>query len=134
MVMRFLTRYRDAGLLCLRLGIGVMFILHGWPKLMAGPETWTRLGGAMANYGITWAPSFWGFMAALAEAGGGVCLILGWMMRPACVLLLVTMIVAATHHLAKGDGIGGASHAIEAGILFASLLLIGPGRYSLDRG
>ena len=35
-------------------------------------------------------------------------------------------------HLGKGDGLMGASHAIEAGILFLSLILIGPGRYSLN--
>ena len=132
-MLEFLTRYRDAGLLLLRLGIGVMFIIHGGPKLLEGPELWTGIGAAMKNFGITWAPAFWGFMAAFAETAGGACLILGFMMRPACILLLVTMIVAATFHLAKGDGIAGASHAIEAGVLFASLLLIGPGRYSIDR-
>ena len=33
MVFSFLDKYRDAGLLILRVGIGVMFVLHGYPKL-----------------------------------------------------------------------------------------------------
>ena len=30
-------RYHDLGLLVLRVGLGVMFMLHGYPKLMGGP-------------------------------------------------------------------------------------------------
>lgn len=32
-----LDKYRDPGLLFLRIGIGVMFMIHGFPKLVAGP-------------------------------------------------------------------------------------------------
>jgi len=47
-------------------------------------------------------------------------------------LLTINMIVATSMHLNRGDGLGGASHAIEDGIVFLSLILIGPGKYSLD--
>jgi putative oxidoreductase len=70
-------------------------------------------------------------MAAFAELGGGLLLALGVAFRPACALLLCTMIVASARHLSQGDGFGKSSHAIEAGILFLSLLLIGPGAYRL---
>jgi putative oxidoreductase len=127
--MRPLDRQRDLGLLVLRVGIGVMFMAHGWPKMAGGPEKWAALGSAMDTLGIGFAPAFWGFMAALAELVGGLLLALGVAFRPACALLLCTMIVASTKHLAAGDGFGKSSHAIEAGILFLSLLLIGPGAY-----
>ena len=127
-----LTRYRETGLLILRLGIGVMFVFHGVPKLMGGPPMWKGVGAAMGNLGVSAVPVAWGFLAALSEAGGGVCLILGWAFRPACLMMALTMTVAATHHFKAGDGLAGASHAVEAGILFASLLLIGPGKYSVD--
>ena len=36
----FLDRYRDLGLLVMRVGLGLSFMAHGWPKLVGGPETW----------------------------------------------------------------------------------------------
>ena len=126
-------KYRDVGILILRVGIGVMFVLHGWPKITAGPEMWGKLGMAVGNFGIHFAPSFWGFMAAFAEFGGGICLILGFCTRLAAILMAIDMVVAATMHLSKGDSLQVASHAIEAGIVFFSLILIGAGKYSIDK-
>jgi putative oxidoreductase len=129
--MSSLDRQRDLGLLLLRVGIGAMFVFHGWPKMIGGPAKWESLGHATEALGIAFAPTFWGFMAAFAEVGGGLMLALGVAFRPACALLLSTMIVASARHLTQGDGFGKASHAIEAAILFMSLLLIGPGAYRL---
>lgn len=36
--------YHDLGLLLLRVGLGVMFMLHGYPKLRADPGTGRALG------------------------------------------------------------------------------------------
>ncbi|MBA9075462.1 DoxX family protein [Rufibacter quisquiliarum] len=128
-----LYRYQQEGLLLLRIGIGLMFILHGWPKITGGPETWAQIGGSMGNLGISYAPTFFGFMAAFAEAVGGLCLLLGLFFRPMTLLLFITMEVATIHHITADDGFGGYSHALEAAILFLSLFFIGPGRYSLDQ-
>lgn len=130
----YLGRYRDFGLLVLRLGVGVMFLFHGWPKLMGGPVKWEALGTAMGYLGIHVIPVFWGLTAALSEFFGGVCLILGVVFRPACLLLLGTMAVAATMHLQRGDGLQVASHAIELGFVFFGLLFVGPGRLGFGRG
>ncbi|WPP48314.1 DoxX family protein [Catalinimonas niigatensis] len=121
------------GLLILRIGIGMMFITHGAPKLWGGPEYWEAIGENMKYLGITFAPVFWGFMAGFAEAVGGLCLILGILYIPACLLLCITMIVASISHLAGGEGIGVASHAIEAAILFLSLIFIGSGKYRIGK-
>ncbi|XXF79019.1 DoxX family protein [Myxococcaceae bacterium GXIMD 01537] len=126
------SRALDAGLLLLRLGVGAAFVAHGLPKLLAGPEMWTKLGGSMALLGLDFAPTFWGLMAAVAEGVGGVLLALGLLTRPTAAMMTFTMVVAAVVHLSKGDGFGGASHAMELGVVFASLILIGPGRFSLD--
>ncbi|QCR21052.1 DoxX family protein [Pontibacter sp. SGAir0037] len=131
-ILRNLYRLRNMGLLLLRLGIGVMFVLHGWPKLEGGPERWAMLGENMQLLGIGFAPVFWGFMAGFAETVGGILLALGLFFRPTCALLLITMIVATTRHIVAGDGFGGYSHALEAAILFFSFLFIGPGKFSLD--
>ena len=132
MILTFLSRYRNIGILILRIGIGCMFLFHGAPKMFGGPEKWEGLGMAMSSVGIRFMPAFWGFMASFAEFFGGICLILGLFFRPACILLTITMAIAASMHLGKGDGLRGASHAIEDGIVFLSLILIGPGTYSLD--
>jgi len=132
MILGFLNRYRDVGLLILRVGLGAMFLFHGWPKISGGPAKWEQVGMAMASLGISAVPVFWGLLAALSEFGGGLCLIAGFCTRLAALFMAGTMAVATTMHLCRGDGLMVASHAIEAGIVFLSLMLIGPGRYSLD--
>lgn len=128
-----LGKYKDFGLLVIRVGLGIMFIYHGYPKLLGGPHLWEQVGASTKYVGINFAPVFWGFMAALVEALGGFLLIVGLAFRPVCLLLLINMIVAAISHIGGGDGISGASHAIEDAIVFAGLLFIGPGRYSVDK-
>lgn len=128
-----LGKYRNTGLLLLRIGLGTMFIIHGFPKLAGGPNDWTGLGGSMKVIGIDFLPIFWGFMAAATETFGGFLLIVGLFFRPALILLIFTMIIAALVHFGKGDGLGGASHAIELSIVFFGLIFIGPGKYSVDK-
>lgn len=127
-----LDRYRDHGLLAMRVGLGVMFVSHGWPKLAGGAAQWAKLGKSMKYLGIDFAPEIWGFMAGISELGGGILLALGLLFRPACLALLGTMIVAAMSHLGRGQPLVQASHAIEAGIVFFALFFVGPGAYALD--
>ncbi|MDD4215305.1 MAG: DoxX family protein [Bacteroidales bacterium] len=118
--------------LILRIGIGIMFMFHGMPKLFAGAQTWEFLGSQMSVIGISFAPVFWGFMAALSETLGGLLLILGLFTRPAALLMLFTMFIAALMHFTNGDGLKGASHAIEMAIVFSTVLIAGSGKLSLD--
>jgi len=131
---RFFSFFKnpDLGLLVLRLGMGVMFMVHGVPKLTGGPPKWIKLGKAMENLGIDLFPGFWGLMAALAETFGGALMAVGLFFRPALFFLTFTMVVATLAHLGKGDSVKKASHAIEAGVVFLGILFIGPGKYSLD--
>ena len=129
----FLGAYKNVGLLIMRLGLGVCFILHGYPKIASGPGTWEKLGGAMATVGVSFAPAFWGFMAALTESAGGILLCLGFYFRPAVLFLAITMLVALNMHVAGGDPFRTYSHALELAIVFLGLLFVGPGRFSIDR-
>lgn len=128
-----LGKYRNTGLLILRVGLGAMMMVHGLPKIMGGPDKWAALGGSMKVIGIDFLPTFWGLMAALSEGMGGFLLVLGLFFRPVNMLLAFTMLIAALVHFGKGEGIMGASHAIEVGIVFFSLIFIGPGKYSVDK-
>jgi len=138
MIFRSLSKYRDTGLLLLRILIGISFLAHGLPKLTEGPDLWIKLGKSMQFVGVGAYPIFWGLMAALSESLGGFLLLIGFCFRPACLFLLSTMVVATTMHFNTTPGNffekwSVASHAIELGSVFLSLLLIGPGRYSVDR-
>ena len=129
---RSLAKQKSLGLLIIRIGLGIMFIIHGYPKLMGGPEMWEKLGGAMGLMGITFAPAFWGFMAAAAEGIGGLFLLLGIAFRPVCAFLAFTMLVAAMKHLSvPEEGLRQASHAIEVGVVFLGLIFVGPGKFSV---
>ena len=110
-----------------------MLRVHGLPKIMGGPDGWAQLGGSMKVVHIDFLPAFWGFMAAITEGLGGFLLILGLFFRPVNMLLVINMTIATLVHFSKGDGINGASHAIELAIVFLSLILIGPGKYSIDK-
>lgn len=126
-----LDRYRDAGLLILRLGIGLsVALLHGWPKISGGPELWAEHGQTVEIIGIEFLPAFWGFMSAFAEFGCGLLVVLGLLFRPALVLLILNMAMAATMHIVTGQG--SPWHALEFATVWLALFLTGPGRYSLD--
>lgn len=122
-------RYRDAGLLILRVGVGLSFLAHGWPKLAGGPERWAALG---EKVGFEVAPAFFGLFAGLGEFGGGTLLILGLFFRPAALALCLIMAAAFYSHVSAGDGFSRFSHALELAFVFFGLACIGPGRYSLD--
>ena len=125
--------YSDQGLLFMRLGLGIMFLIHGFPKISGGPEVWSKIGGAMGNLGITFAPTFWGFMAAFSEFGGGFLLICGLFTRPASFLLASTMLVATVMHYSMGDSFAyKTSRPLELMIVFIGLFLLGAGKFSLD--
>jgi len=129
-----LVNYKNFGLLIIRVGLGIMFIYHGFPKLQGGVKTWEMIGGATGVIGIHFWPVVWGLLCALTETVGGFLLIIGLAFRPVCLLLLINLIVAALSSLHGPEGgLMNASHAIEDAIMFAGLLFVGPGKYSADK-
>jgi len=119
-------------LLIIRVGFGVIFMFHGWPKITAGVETWTWLGGAMGNIGLGFAPAFWGFLAAMAEFVGGLFLVLGLLTRPFAAMMLFTMIMATLMHFVNGDPQSTILHTTKGIAVFAGFLFSGAGKYSVD--
>jgi len=133
MIWKHLDKYRDLGLLFLRVAFGLYLALgHGWSKIVGGPEQWAGLGGVMDGiFGIGFLPTFWGFMAAVAEFLGGLLVAVGLLTRPAALLVAINMGVAATAHI-SGVIDGGPETALLYGFVFLSLILVGPGKYGLD--
>src|ERR1700735_2114159 len=89
-----LAKHADLGLLIGRLGVGAIFIVSGWHKLSGGQASWTHYGHAMASLGINFMPNIWGLLAVLCDFAGGILFVLGFLLRPAAILIAFTMVVA----------------------------------------
>ena len=127
----FLSKNRDAGILMLRISVGAFFLwAHGWAKLAGGIETWHELGGAMKHFGISFWLTFWGFMATMAETVGIALMMIGAAFRPACLFVAMTLAVIGIHAWHQHRNY---SEPWELGLVFFSLIFIGPGKYSVDR-
>lgn len=109
-----------------------MMILHGYPKLLGGPETWRQVGQAMDAIGFNNMPVFFGFLAGIIEVFCGAFLVFGLFFRPALLLLFIYMLFLTAIHIGRGDPFGLISHPVELAIVFLSLLFMGPTKYSLD--
>ena len=132
-LLKNLGNYKNFGLLVIRVGLGILFIYHGLPKLIGGPARWEHLGKAAGSVGIHFLPTFWGFVCALTETLGGVLVIVGLAFRLVCILLVLDLIVAAVFTYHVDGSFVAATHAIEDAIVFAGLLFVGPGKYSVDK-
>lgn len=127
---------KDFGLLLIRCGVGVgMFVLHGYDKIMGGPERWEGVGGAMSNLGIAFMPMMWGFLAAFAESVGSILIVLGPLYRAATLMLAFNMLVAALMHLnmpadSPAAGWAGAEKALLYMVVYLGLFFTGPGRFA----
>jgi len=136
----------DLGLLVLRVAFGALIAIFGICKLLDGGPMFQQLGGAMAMFGITWEPKFWGLMCALVEAFGGIFVLLGLFFRPALVLLIVNMVVACAvipgfvgkPDYSSVDAFDGWLGKIDIPYLycavFITLLFTGAGKYAIQGG
>jgi putative oxidoreductase len=132
----FLGGRAAVGLLVLRVVAGAAFILHGWGKIFKDGQ-FIMFHWMPAEMGV---PSFLQGLAAFAEFGGGIALILGLLTPLAAFLIACNMVVAlAKVHLPKGDPFvastpGGPSFEPALGYLAVMILflLAGPGTLSLD--
>ena len=132
MIWSHLSKYRDLGLLFLRAFFGLyMAFGHGLGKIAGGPEQWAQLGGTMAIFGLGFLPTMWGFLAAFAEFVAALLIVAGVLTRPAALLLVGNMAVAAAAHI-TGAIDGSPEMALLYGAVFLSILFVGPGAYSLD--
>ncbi|HZA32473.1 MAG TPA: DoxX family protein [Propionibacteriaceae bacterium] len=131
------SRWRDAGLLALRLGVGSAVAAHGAQKLFGwfggfGPE---GTGQWMDSLGFAGDGKRNALLAGAAEFGGGTLLALGLATGPASAAVTGNMIVAGSTHVPNGffNTNGGYELPATYGLVASTFALIGPGRFSLDR-
>jgi putative oxidoreductase len=121
----------DAGLLLLRLALGIVFVMHGWQK--ATEFGLSGLSGSLASLGIPF-PSVNAALLIATELGGGLAMLAGVFARFAGVALAFAMTVATiTVHLPNGFFLPN-GYEFTLTLFFASLAIAaaGAGKYSAD--
>jgi putative oxidoreductase len=86
--MEGLEKLKPLALLLLRVGLGVIFISHGYPKLFTQLQHTTE---AFTNMGF---PAYFAYIAGVLEFFGGILLIVGLFTRVTGLLLAIEMGVA----------------------------------------
>jgi putative oxidoreductase len=128
-----LDTWSDAGLLIIRSGVGALFMcVHGFPRLMGGPDKWTATGRALSYLEIDFGHTAWGLAAALIMTLGGAFLILGLALRPVALALFVIMTVATIWKYYPFAGWDAADHPAAMAAVCLGLLFTGAGKYSFD--
>ena len=134
--LRTLTRpvhaSRDLVLLVARVGLGVVFIAHGWQKFSTNGLDATAAG--FDQMGVP-APTLSAYYAAGVELIGGAALILGVLTTVAGVLLAVDMAGAFLFvHMSNGVFVagGGWELVVVLGLFALAVAAVGAGRFSLD--
>lgn len=126
------TGLRDVVFFIARLGLGSVFVAHGWQKFDEyGLEGTTAAFDAM---GIP-APKAAALCATAIELGGGVLLLLG-LLTPLVGLLLAADMAGAWWFAHKGNGVfieaGGHELVLALGVGALLCVATGAGRISLD--
>lgn len=132
----FLAPLRFLAPLALRLGLGVVFVDHGYSKLTGGPAE--GFGGMLTGLGVA-APEVFAWLVTIAELVGGLMLLLGLATRLVTLPLIATMIGAIILVKAdlgiiapNGSPMAGAELDIALIAGLVALLFMGPGRLSAD--
>jgi putative oxidoreductase len=125
----------DLGMLLLRLVLGGFLFAHGAQKLFGwwgGPG----LAGTACFFGahLRLRPaSFWAWVGALSEAGGGLLVALGLLTPFGTAAMVAAMLMAVTVHW---PSFWATEHGIEYPLVILggtlAVALSGPGSYSLD--
>jgi putative oxidoreductase len=126
---RLLPLNPDLALLILRVGLGIIMIYHGWPKV-------TDLGGTiegMSGMGIP-APAVAAIFAAVAEFVGGLLMLVGAFTDIAGLMFATDMLGAIIFVHAK-NGFSVANGGVEWPLILVAaalaIALAGPGRYAV---
>ena len=129
---RLFGNYADGpvgiGLLILRVVMGLGMMAHGWIKIQK-PFGWMGPSGP---------PGFLQALGALGEFGGGLAVVLGFLTPLGALGVLCTMIGAwyFAHRDLPWLSVDPKAKTFEAaaihGAIALTLLLTGPGRFSLD--
>lgn len=119
-------------LLIARLGLGLVFVAHGWQKL--NDQGLAAVTAGFGKMGVP-APALSAYFATFVELIGGAALILGFFTGLAGWLLTADMLGALVLVHAKNGvfvGEGGFELVLALGVGSLLLAVLGAGAYSID--
>jgi putative oxidoreductase len=118
----------DAGNLLLRLWCGVIFLRYG--ATLLHPASVGEFSDSLRAAGIP-LPLAGAWLCKTSEFIGGAFLVAGFLLKPACLLLIIDMIVA-TFFFHHGQVLGNGLTTFLLLICMLVVILNGPGPFSLD--
>ena len=131
-MLSYLVYYSDWGPLILRVVLGFLFVLHGYPKLF---KMYAGFAGWLESIGFK-PGKLWALVVGVVEFFGGIALILGVFTELAAALIAINMLVAMTKvkwgkvKLIESERMGWELDLIYFAAAL-SLLLTGPGAYAI---
>jgi putative oxidoreductase len=130
------ARIRDdlasAGLLLIRVFVGLGLAAHGWQKFF-GEQGVGGFAQFLDSLGVPM-PQVAAYVSATTELLGGALVAAGLLTRPVSGIVAINMLVAAfTAHGGAYFLPEGMEYALNLAVVFLALALTGPGRFSVDR-
>ncbi len=126
----------DLALLILRVGTGLIFIPHGYPKMTGGGGEekggQAHLTQSLAQMGLPFPYAFAALVGAI-EFFGGLLLILGLQTQWAAIALALVMLVATGRLLVQRGFVSNADFPFSLLVATLALALLGSGTASLDQ-
>ena len=128
--MHHFEKLKPVALLLLRLGLGIIFIHHGFPKLF------THTHEALQQFRHMGFPPYFAYISGIVEFFGGCLLIIGLFTRIAALLLAGEMGIAILRvHLPQGGPMAVNNYQLPLALAVAAfaLVAVGAGAVSFDR-
>ncbi len=128
--MQVLEKLKPLALLLLRLGLGLIFVYHGYPKLF------THMHETVQAFPRMGFPAYFAYIAGIFEFFGGWLLVLGLFTRIAALLLAGEMAIAIVRvHIPQGGLMAVSNYQFPLAMAVGAfaLVAVGAGAISLDR-
>lgn len=126
--MKFLNSLQPFGLAALRVALALIFIYHGYPKLVRADAMMREF---FVQHGF---PSYFVGLAGILECVGGGLLLIGLFTRPAALLLAAEMAIAIWKVKLVHGVFAVSEYQFELALAAACVALatVGPGSLSVD--
>lgn len=118
--------FSDVGILILRVVLGLIMVIHGWPKIK-------NIKGTAEWMGQTFKPGiFWAVVISLIEFVGGLFLIFGFLTQIVAILVAIQFAVIILKMNFRKGFVNGYEFDLLIFAAALALVVLGSGHYSVD--